>query len=166
MRIAEFSHSVILSEADSRMFSEQRLGDARYTAPEYIPTGGRTGAPKPTKEGDVYSYGCIAILVRYAAHQPLIHFTLLLSRYCRERCRTGGFRKRVKYFQKKKGAHGLLVPLWRYDLAEFLLSRPQKSFDSKIDEVHLNLVQQCLLAEKSRPLIGKVLYLVLVQSSG
>jgi hypothetical protein len=106
------------------MFSEQLPGDARYTAPESIPTGGQTGAPKPTKEGDVYSYGCVAILVRYAAHQPSMHSTLLLFRYCRERRRTGGFRKRVKYFRKKKWAHGLVVLLWRYDLAEFLSSRP------------------------------------------
>jgi hypothetical protein len=58
------------------MFSEQLPGDARYTAPESIFTGGQTGAPKPTKEGDVYSYGCVVILVRYAAHQPSMHLTL------------------------------------------------------------------------------------------
>jgi hypothetical protein len=51
-------------------------------------------------------------------------------------------------------------------LAKFLLCRPQRTFDSKIDEVHLNLVQQCLSAEKSRPLIKQVFYLVLVQSFG
>ncbi|KAG2356601.1 kinase-like domain-containing protein [Suillus spraguei] len=63
VRIADFSHSIILAEADSRMFSKQFPGDARYTAPEFTFTGARKGAPKPTKEGDVYSYGCIAILV-------------------------------------------------------------------------------------------------------
>ncbi|KAG2060085.1 hypothetical protein BDR06DRAFT_621293 [Suillus hirtellus] len=103
VRIADFSHSVILAEADSRMFGEQLQGDARYIAPEYIFTGGQTGAPKLTKEGDVYSYGCVAILVRCAAHQLSMHSTLLFSRYCRERCRTGGFRKRAKCFQKRKG---------------------------------------------------------------
>ncbi|KAG1888544.1 kinase-like domain-containing protein [Suillus subluteus] len=36
----------------------------------------------------------------------------------------------------------------------------------EIDEVLLDLVQQCLSAEKSRPSIEKVLYLVLVQSFG
>jgi hypothetical protein len=39
-------------------------------------------------------------------------------------------------------------------------------FDSKMDEVQLNLVQQCLTEEKSRPTIEKVRYLVLVQGSG
>jgi len=77
VRITDFSHSVILSEADSEVFSEQPLGDARYTAPECIFTGGQTGAPKPTKAGDVYSYGCVATLVRYAAYQPSMHLTPL-----------------------------------------------------------------------------------------
>ncbi|KAG1771965.1 kinase-like domain-containing protein [Suillus placidus] len=63
VRIADFSHSVIVAEADSRIFSEQLPGDARYTTPESSFSGGRTGAPKPAKEGDVYSYGCVAILV-------------------------------------------------------------------------------------------------------
>ncbi|KAG2140662.1 kinase-like domain-containing protein [Suillus clintonianus] len=63
VRIADFSHSMILAEADNRIFSEQLMGDARYAAPESISSGGRTAAPKPTKAGDVYSYGCIAILV-------------------------------------------------------------------------------------------------------
>lgn len=39
-------------------------------------------------------------------------------------------------------------------------------FDSKMDEVQLNLVQQCLTGEKFRPTIEKVRYLVLVQGSG
>ncbi|KAG1796466.1 kinase-like domain-containing protein [Suillus variegatus] len=63
VRIADFSHSVILAEVDSQMFSEQFWGDARYSAPESIFTSGRTGAPKSTKEGDVYSYSCVAILI-------------------------------------------------------------------------------------------------------
>lgn len=128
VRIADFSHSVILSEADSRMFSEQRPGDARYTAPEYIPTGGRTGAPKPTKEGDVYSYGCVAILVMSGK-----------------------------------------VPYWWISEESQVFSEKEMGTlpfhpTLEIDEVHLNLVQQCLSAEKSRPSIEKVLYSVLIQS--
>ncbi|KAG2108611.1 kinase-like domain-containing protein [Suillus discolor] len=87
-------------------------GDARYTALESIFTGGGTRAPKPTKEGDVYSYGCVAILVCYTAHL-LLHFTPLFPRYCRERCRTGGFGKRTKYLQKKKRVHHLFIVLLR-----------------------------------------------------
>ncbi|KAG1833656.1 kinase-like domain-containing protein, partial [Suillus subalutaceus] len=59
VHIADFSHSIILAEAGSWMFSEQPSGDARYTAPESIFTSGQTGASKPTKSGDVYSYGCV-----------------------------------------------------------------------------------------------------------
>ncbi|KAG1765982.1 kinase-like domain-containing protein [Suillus placidus] len=88
-RIADFSHSVILAEADSRIFSEQLPGDARYVSPECIASGCQTGIPKPTKAGDVYSYGCVAILV------------------CRERRRTGGSMKRVKFLWKKSGAQRL-----------------------------------------------------------
>ncbi|KAG1765984.1 kinase-like domain-containing protein, partial [Suillus placidus] len=61
-RNADFSHSVILAEADSRIFSEQLPGDARYISPECIASGFQTGIPKPTKAGDVYSYGCLMFL--------------------------------------------------------------------------------------------------------
>ncbi|KAG2144096.1 kinase-like domain-containing protein [Suillus bovinus] len=130
VRIADFSHSVILSEADSRMFSEQLPGDARYTAPESILAGGRTGAPKPTKEGDVYSYGCVAILVLSGK-----------------------------------------VPYWWISDENQVLSEKAKGtqpFHStmEVDKMHLNLVHQCLSAEKSRPPIENVIYLVLVQSFG
>ncbi|KAG1808532.1 kinase-like domain-containing protein [Suillus variegatus] len=94
------------------------------------------------------------------------HMAASRSWYCREKCRTGGFRRRVKYFRKKKRVHCLFILLWRYDPCEFLLRSPQKTFDTKIDEVHLNLVQQCLSAVKYRPCIEKVLHSVLVRSSG
>ncbi|KAG1906275.1 kinase-like domain-containing protein [Suillus fuscotomentosus] len=129
VRIAEFSHSVILAEANSRIFSEQLLGDARYISPERIVSGGQTGARKPTKPGDVYSYGCIAILV-------------LLGKvpywWIQEESQV--------LFEKVRGTKPLLSNV-------------------EVDEVLPNLVQQCLLvAERSRPSIEKVIYLVLVQS--
>ncbi|KAG1868010.1 kinase-like domain-containing protein [Suillus tomentosus] len=130
VRIADFSHSVILAEADSRMFREQLPGDARYIAPEYIFTGGQTGAPKPTKEGDVYSYGCVAILILSGK-----------------------------------------VPYWWIPEESQVLSEKEKGTSPfhptvEIDGAHLNLVQECLSAMKSRLPIEKVLYSVLVQSSG
>ncbi|KAG1785067.1 kinase-like domain-containing protein [Suillus plorans] len=132
VRIADFSHSVILAEADSDMFNEQLPGDARYTAPEFMFTGSRTGIPKPTKEGDVYSYGCVVILVLSGK-----------------------------------------VPYWWISKESQVLSERKKKGTSpfhptaEIDEAHLNLLQQCLSAVKSRrPSIEKVLYLVLVQSFG
>jgi serine/threonine protein kinase len=112
VRITDFSHSVILAEADSEMFSEQPTGDARYIAPESIFTGGRTRAPQPTKAGDVYSYGCIAILVLFG---------------------------KVPYW-------------WISEESQVLLEKGKGTWPfhptAEIDEVHLNLVQQCLSAEK------------------
>ncbi|KAG2144100.1 kinase-like domain-containing protein [Suillus bovinus] len=135
VRIADFSHSVILGEADSRMFKEQLPGDVRYSAPESIFTGGRTGAPKPTKEGDVYSYGCVAILVLWGK----VPYWWISEE---DQVHTKNRKKR-----KNKGA------------------RPFRS-TGEVDEVHMNLMQQCVSAEKSRPSIEKVIHLVLVQSFG
>jgi len=63
IRITDFSRSVILLEADDQIFSERILGDVRYIAPECIVPGSRIGPQKPTKAQDVYSYGCVTILV-------------------------------------------------------------------------------------------------------
>ncbi|KAG2358159.1 kinase-like domain-containing protein [Suillus spraguei] len=51
--------------ADDQIFSEQLPGDARYTAPEYIDH--QIEASRPSKAGDIYSYGCVMILVRCGA---------------------------------------------------------------------------------------------------
>lgn len=78
VHIADFSHSVILVEADDTIISEQLLGDVRYVAPECIVPGGQAGPPKPTKAQDVYSYGCIAILVHFCSTSifPSLHTRL------------------------------------------------------------------------------------------
>lgn len=128
IRITDFSHSLILAEANSPIFVEQLLGNARYIAPEFIVRAGQTGAPKPTKAGDVYSYGCVAILVLSGK-----------------------------------------VPYWWVSEESRVLSEKVKGTEPfrltlEIDEVHLNLVRQCLSAERSRPSIEKVLYLILVRS--
>lgn len=72
---------------------------------------------------------------------------------------SSAFRKRKGYIAFSSYSGGMI-------LAMFLLPNHQKVFDPKIDEAHLNLVQGCLSAVKSRLPIEKVLYLVLVQSSG
>jgi serine/threonine protein kinase len=121
---------VILAEANSRIFREQLSGDVRYVSPERIVSGSQTGASKPTKSGDVYSYGCIANLV-------------LLGK--------------VPYW-------------WIEEESQVLLekARGTKPFPMNMEgEVLLSLVQQCLsVAERSRPSIEKVLYMVLVHSFG
>lgn len=63
------------------------------------------------------------------------------------------------------------VPYWWISKESQVLSEKEKGTrpfhpTMEIGEVYLNLVQQCLSTEKSRLSIEKVLYLVLVQSSG
>jgi serine/threonine protein kinase len=130
VRIADFSHSVILAEANSRIFREQLSGDVRYVSPERIVSGSQTGASKPTKSGDVYSSGCIAILVLSG---------------------------KVPYWWIQEESRVLLEKVRG--------TEPYLSI-VEIDEVHLNLVRQCLSEEKFRPSIEKVFYLIIVQSFG
>ncbi|KAG1882777.1 kinase-like domain-containing protein, partial [Suillus subluteus] len=73
VHIADFSHSVILAEADSRIFSEQLPADARYISPERIVTGCQT--LRPTKAGDVYSYGCLMFLQVLEGKVPYHYIT-------------------------------------------------------------------------------------------
>jgi serine/threonine protein kinase len=119
VRVADFSHSVILVEADDIIFSERLLGDVRYIAPECIVPGGQAGLPKPTKAQDVYSYGCIAILVRSAAHQSSLHFTLV-SRCCLARYLTGGFLKKVMFLRKRRRVQNLFLKPLKYDPCEVM----------------------------------------------
>ncbi|KAG2103158.1 kinase-like domain-containing protein [Suillus cothurnatus] len=63
IRIADFSRSVILDDAGGWKSSEQLPGAARYVSPESVVRDEQTEPPQPTKCQDVYSYGCITILV-------------------------------------------------------------------------------------------------------
>jgi hypothetical protein len=73
----------------------------------------------------------------------------------------------VKFFWKKWRAQNLFFRPWRYDPYKYFLMRSQLTFDSKIDQVHLDLVKRCLsMSIESRPSIEKILYSVLVQHFG
>ncbi|KAG1870694.1 kinase-like domain-containing protein [Suillus subalutaceus] len=63
VRIADFSRSVILGDTGVLKSSKQLPGAARYVSPESVVRDEQTGPPQPTKSQDVYSYGCITILV-------------------------------------------------------------------------------------------------------
>ncbi|OJA13752.1 hypothetical protein AZE42_01526 [Rhizopogon vesiculosus] len=130
IRITDFSRSVILLEADDQVFSERIPGDVRYIAPECIVPGSLTGPQNPTKAQDMYSYGCVAVLVLSgkAPYWWIAEESTVLS-------------ERIKD------------------------AKPLNS-TMEIDEVHLNLVRQCLSEEKSRPSIEKVIYSALVQHFG
>lgn len=69
VRIADFSRSVILGDAGDWKPSEQLPGAARYVSPESVVRDEQTEPPQPSKAHDVYSYGCITILVRLATHK-------------------------------------------------------------------------------------------------
>jgi serine/threonine protein kinase len=63
IRIADFSRSVILGDAGDWKLSKQLAGAARYVSPESVVCEEQTEPPQPTKSQDIYSYGCIMILV-------------------------------------------------------------------------------------------------------
>ncbi|KAG2139327.1 kinase-like domain-containing protein [Suillus clintonianus] len=126
IRITNFSHSMILAEASSLIFSEQLLGDARYIAPEFIVRTGRTGAPKPTKAGDVYSYGCVTIL-----YSPGV---------VRKGAVLVDFRRESGAFGESKGHRAFSFNLGGMIFANFIL-RTQQTLNAKIGKVHLNLFE-------------------------
>ncbi|KAG2364538.1 kinase-like domain-containing protein [Suillus spraguei] len=63
VRIADFSCSVILGDAGDGRSSKRVHGAARYILPESVVCSEQAEPPQPTKSHDVYSYGCIMILV-------------------------------------------------------------------------------------------------------
>jgi hypothetical protein len=116
---------VILAEANSRIFSEQLPGDARYVSPERIVHGDHTGAPKPTKAGDVYSYGCVAILVRCAVHRRSMRFhqhTLGIVRKCAVLVDPG---RESSACGERQGHRAFSFERGGMTFAKFLLRRPK-----------------------------------------
>ncbi|KAG2134524.1 kinase-like domain-containing protein [Suillus clintonianus] len=63
IRLADFGLSIILSRADSITFSSCHVGNMRWMAPDVL------ALDMPTKMGDIYSYGCVALQV-FSGHQP------------------------------------------------------------------------------------------------
>jgi serine/threonine protein kinase len=73
IRIADFGLSMLLAEAEDLMFNSMPPGNARWLAPEFVALDldredseedsdlllGR----KPTKAGDIYSFGCVMLQV-------------------------------------------------------------------------------------------------------
>jgi serine/threonine protein kinase len=73
LRIAGFGLSMLLAEADDVMFNSMDMGNMRWVAPEFVaPDLDAEGSEedwviqlpqKPTKAGDVYSFGCVMMQV-------------------------------------------------------------------------------------------------------
>ncbi|KAG1730479.1 kinase-like domain-containing protein [Suillus lakei] len=65
IRLADFGLAMILVEAENTTFNSCHPGNIRWMAPEVL----EDQDEKPTKEGDIYSYGCVALQV-FSGKQP------------------------------------------------------------------------------------------------
>ncbi|KAG1721985.1 kinase-like domain-containing protein [Suillus paluster] len=65
LRLADFGLSMILAEAENTTFNSCHPGNTRWMAPEAIDAQDE----KPTKAGDIYSYGCVMLQI-FSGKQP------------------------------------------------------------------------------------------------
>ncbi|KAG1730480.1 kinase-like domain-containing protein [Suillus lakei] len=65
LRLADFGLSMILAEADNTTFNSCHPGNIRWMAPEVL----EDQDEKPTKAGDIYSYGCVMLQI-FSGKQP------------------------------------------------------------------------------------------------
>ncbi|KAG1720884.1 kinase-like domain-containing protein [Suillus lakei] len=65
IRLADFGLAMILVEAENTTFNSCHPGNIRWMAPEVL----EASDEKPTKVGDIYSYGCMALQV-FSGKQP------------------------------------------------------------------------------------------------
>ncbi|KAG1728742.1 kinase-like domain-containing protein [Suillus paluster] len=63
LRLADFGLSMILAEAENATFNSCHPGNTRWMAPEAVED------EKPTKAGDIYSYGCVMLQI-FSGKQP------------------------------------------------------------------------------------------------
>jgi serine/threonine protein kinase len=67
LRFADFGLSMLLAEAENVTFNSVHPGNARWMAPEFFmpPEDGEEDlqSQKPTKAGDIYSFGCVMLQV-------------------------------------------------------------------------------------------------------
>ncbi|KAG2096971.1 kinase-like domain-containing protein, partial [Suillus discolor] len=70
--LGDFGLSMILAEARNTTFNSCHAGNMRWMAPELVLVEEEDAMSKPTKAGDVYSYGCIMMRV-FSGHKPYHH---------------------------------------------------------------------------------------------
>ncbi|OAX33072.1 kinase-like protein [Rhizopogon vinicolor AM-OR11-026] len=65
IRIADFSLSMLVAESGNLTFGSLHSGNTRWIAPEFVKLPDDSDEPqlplKPTKTGDIYSFGCIML---------------------------------------------------------------------------------------------------------
>jgi len=69
IRIADFGLSMVVAESGNQTFGSVQTANTRWIAPEFLEfdfeDGGESHSPlKPTKPGDIYSFGCVMLQVR------------------------------------------------------------------------------------------------------
>jgi serine/threonine protein kinase len=69
LRFADFGLSMLLAEAENVTFNSVHPGNARWMAPEFVMPDLEDSdevlqlSQKPTKAGDIYSFGCVMLQV-------------------------------------------------------------------------------------------------------
>ena len=68
VRIADFGLSIIAAEAGNFTFGSVQAANNRWMAPELLNyMDDPESPPNPTKQGDIYSFGCVMLQVRCIA---------------------------------------------------------------------------------------------------
>jgi len=69
LRLGDFGLSMVVAEAGNLTFGSLQAGNTRWMPPEFVTFTDDPDEPqtpmKPTKTGDVYSFGCIMLQVRW-----------------------------------------------------------------------------------------------------
>ncbi|OAX33319.1 kinase-like protein [Rhizopogon vinicolor AM-OR11-026] len=73
LRLADFGLSMIAAESGNLTFSSLQSGNTRWMAPEFLEPPDDSDEPqspqKPTKTGDIYSFGCIMLQI-HSGEEP------------------------------------------------------------------------------------------------
>ncbi|KAG1719830.1 kinase-like domain-containing protein [Suillus lakei] len=84
VRLAGFSLSMILAEAGNPMFNSCHTGSTRWIPPEVFSARGEDEDEaiydKPTKAGDIYSYGCVVLQI-FSGNHPYAWITEIMAVY-------------------------------------------------------------------------------------
>lgn len=80
LRLADFGLSMVVAESGNQTFGSVQTGNTRWMAPEFLDfdfsvndseDGGESKILlKPTKPGDIYSFGCVMLQVRWFVMVP------------------------------------------------------------------------------------------------
>jgi serine/threonine protein kinase len=159
IRIADFGLSMLLAEAENEMFNltaahdvtfdSVQVGNTRWMAPEFLEfdfeDGRESHLPlKPTKPGDIYSFGCVMLQVRWFVMIPdsttFLPWSKILS---------------------GKEPYGRIINATQVITAIMRGWGPFRGVEIHMNETHRDLSSQCLTKEpEQRPSIVEVTTIV------